>query len=123
MLLASPPADRGEGPPSHDEREDVDDPCPGLLRWGQKRHESIDAGFQDLEKSGVDGGPAQLEANYDKKLKESQTQDNIEVRWDVGLNKKITAYFNMAKNDCDIRLMSGDELRLCYLGDFQRLWL
>jgi len=104
--------------------------------------ENIDAGFQDLEKPGVDEDPAQvllryqdgyqyqnifgplvkLEADYDKKLKESQTQDNIEVRWDVGLNKKITAYFNMAKNDCDLRLMSGDELRLRYLGDMQKPW-
>ncbi len=63
-----------------------------------------------------------LEADYDKKLKESQTQDNIEVRWDVGLNKKITAYFNMAKNDSDLRLMPGDELRLKYLGDLQKPW-
>jgi len=104
--------------------------------------ENVDAGFQDLEKPGVDEDPAQvllryqdgyqyqnifgplvkLEADYDKKLKESQTQDNIEVRWDVGLNKKITAYFNMAKNDTDIRLMPGDELRLRYLGDLQKPW-
>jgi regulator of nonsense transcripts 1 len=44
------------------------------------------------------------------------------VRWDVGLNKKITAYFNMAKNDSDLRLMPGDELRLKYLGDLQKPW-
>jgi len=104
--------------------------------------ENIDAEFQDLEKPGVDEDPAQvllryqdgyqyqnifgplvkLEADYDKKLKESQTQDNIEIRWDVGLNKKITAYFNMAKNDGDVRLMPGDELRLRYLGDLQKPW-
>lgn len=40
-----------------------------------------------------------LEADYDKKLKESQTQDNVEVRWDVGLNKKTIAYFTLAKQD------------------------
>jgi regulator of nonsense transcripts 1 len=40
-----------------------------------------------------------LEADYDKKLKESQTQENIEVRWDVGLNKKTIAYFTLAKTD------------------------
>lgn len=45
-------------------------------------------------------GPlVKLEADYDKKLKESQTQDKIEVRWDVGLNKKICAYFTLAKTD------------------------
>jgi len=104
--------------------------------------ENIDAEFQDLEKPGVDEDPQQvllryqdgyqyqnifgplvkLEADYDKKLKESQTQDNIDVRWDVGLNKKITAYFNGAKNDSDLRLMPGDELRLRYLGDMQKPW-
>ena len=30
------------------------------------------------------------------------------------MNKKITAYFNGAKNDSDLRLMPGDELRLRY---------
>jgi hypothetical protein len=45
-------------------------------------------------------GPlVKLEADYDKKLKESQTQENIEVRWDVGLNKKTIAYFTLAKTD------------------------
>ena len=45
-------------------------------------------------------GPlVKLEADYDKKLKESQTQDNIVVRWDVGLNKKKIAYFHFAKTN------------------------
>lgn len=81
--------------------------------------DNIDATFQDLEKPGVDEEPQQvllryedgyqyqnifgplvkLEADYDKKLKESQTQENIEVRWDVGLNKKTIAYFTLAKTD------------------------
>lgn len=43
-------------------------------------------------------GPlVKLEADYDKKLKESQTQDNIVVRWDVGLNKKRIAFFHLPK--------------------------
>lgn len=43
------------------------------------------------------------EADYDKKLKESQTQDNIVARWDVGLNKKRIAYFHMSSaNDGEI---------------------
>jgi len=63
-----------------------------------------------------------MEADYDKKLKESQTQDNIEVRWDIGLNKKIIAYFNIAKSDTDMRLMHGDELRLRYLGEMAKPW-
>ena len=40
-----------------------------------------------------------LEADYDKKLKESQTQDNITVRWDTGLNHKRIAYFNFSRQD------------------------
>lgn len=45
-------------------------------------------------------GPlVKLEADYDKRLKESQTQENVEVRWDIGLNKKTIAYFTLAKSD------------------------
>lgn len=58
-----------------------------------------------------------LEADYDKRLKESQTQENITVRWDVGLNKKTIAYFHLAKTDGDMRLMHGDELRLRLNGE------
>ncbi|XP_054159255.1 regulator of nonsense transcripts 1-like isoform X2 [Oppia nitens] len=103
---------------------------------------NIEATFQDLEKPGVDEEPQQvllryedgyqyqnifgplvkLEADYDKKLKESQTQDNIEVRWDIGLNKKIIAFFTIAKSDTDMRLMHGDELRLRYLGESVKPW-
>lgn len=104
--------------------------------------ENQDATFQDLEKPGVDEEPQQvllryedgyqyqnifgplvkLEADYDKKLKESQTQDNVEVRWDVGLNKKTIAYFTLAKQDGDMKLMHGDELRLRYVGELHKSW-
>ena len=30
-------------------------------------------------------------------MKESQTQDNIVVRWDIGLNKKRIAYFTVRR--------------------------
>ncbi|UYV80578.1 UPF1 [Cordylochernes scorpioides] len=90
--------------------------------------DNVEATFQDLEKPGVDEEPQQvllryedgyqyqnifgplvkMEADYDKKLKESQTQDNIEVRWDIGLNKKITAYFTIAKSDTGV-LMGGPQ--------------
>ncbi|KAJ8984652.1 hypothetical protein NQ317_009880 [Molorchus minor] len=104
--------------------------------------ENIDATFQDLEKPGVDEEPQQVllryedgyqyqnifgplvkfEADYDKRLKESQTQENIEVRWDVGLNKKTIAYFTLAKTDGDMKLMHGDELRLRYVGEMHKTW-
>jgi regulator of nonsense transcripts 1 len=70
-----------------------------------------------LEKPGIDEEPQQvllryedayqyqnifgplvkLESDYDKKLKESQTQDGILVKWVVGLNKKKVAFFNFTK--------------------------
>eukprot|EP01004_Peranema_trichophorum_P001106 NODE_112_length_3655_cov_37.138732_g94_i0.p1 GENE.NODE_112_length_3655_cov_37.138732_g94_i0~~NODE_112_length_3655_cov_37.138732_g94_i0.p1 ORF type:complete len:728 (-),score=118.34 NODE_112_length_3655_cov_37.138732_g94_i0:511-2694(-) len=55
-----------------------------------------------------------------KKLKESQTQDRITVRWDVGLNKKRIVYFVYPKEENEVRLVAGDELRLRYPGDAQR---
>uniref|UniRef100_A0AAQ6IIY4 Upf1 domain-containing protein n=1 Tax=Anabas testudineus TaxID=64144 RepID=A0AAQ6IIY4_ANATE len=81
--------------------------------------ENPTATLEDLEKPGVDEEPqhvllryedayqyqnifgplVKLEADYDKKLKESQTQDNITVRWDLGLNKKRIAYFTLPKTD------------------------
>lgn len=98
--------------------------------------------MQDLEKPGIDSEPAhvllryddgyqyektfgplvRLEADYDKKLKESATQENIEVRWDVGLNKKTTVFFTLAKTDSDMKLMHGDELRLRYVGEHYNSW-
>nr|XP_016437070.1 PREDICTED: regulator of nonsense transcripts 1 homolog [Nicotiana tabacum] len=96
-----------------------------------------DATLADLEKPGVDDEPQpvglkyedayqyqnvfapliNLEADYDKMMKESQSKDNITVRWDIGLNKKRVAYFVFAKEDNELRLVPGDELRLRYSGN------
>lgn len=103
--------------------------------------DNVDADFQDLKKpddeninrvmlryedgyqyQNIFGPLVKLEADYDKKLKESQTQDNVDVRWDVGLNKKRIAFFHLAKNDSDLKLMHGDELRLRYNGDLHKPW-
>jgi len=93
---------------------------------------SPDATLEDLEKPGVDDEPqhvlpryedayqhqnifaplVKLEADYDKKTKESQTQTSMTVRWDMGLNKKRIAYFNFMKADNGIVLTS---VRLCLL--------
>lgn len=101
-----------------------------------------DARLEDLEKPGIDEEPqsimmryedayqyqnvfgplVKLEADYDKKLKESQTQDNIVIRWDVGLNKKRIAYFHFVKANEDMKLMQGDELRLRYVGELHKPW-
>ncbi|XP_061409775.1 regulator of nonsense transcripts 1 isoform X1 [Lethenteron reissneri] len=105
--------------------------------------ENPNATLEDLEKPGVDEEPqpvllryedayqyqnvfgplVKLEADYDKKLKESQTQDNITVRWDVGLNKKRIAFFSLPKTDsADMRLMQGDEICLRYKGELAAPW-
>lgn len=97
------------------------------------REQNNDASFHDLDKSQrndfilrtvplrydsaeqyqeIFGPLVKMEAEYDKQMKESRNQDNIHVRWDIGLNKKILAYFNIAKSDSDMRLMHGDELCL-----------
>ncbi|XP_010518678.1 PREDICTED: regulator of nonsense transcripts 1 homolog isoform X2 [Tarenaya hassleriana] len=96
-----------------------------------------DATLEDLEKPGVDDEPQsvqlkyedayqyqnvfapliKLEADYDKMMKESQSKDNVTVRWDIGLNKKRIAFFVFPKEDNELRLVPGDELRLRYSGD------
>ncbi|XP_008786216.2 regulator of nonsense transcripts 1 homolog isoform X1 [Phoenix dactylifera] len=96
-----------------------------------------EATLEDLEKPGVDDEPQpvalkyedayqyqnvfapliKLEADYDKMMKESQSKDNVTVRWDIGLNKKRVAYFVFPKEDNELRLVPGDELRLRYSGD------
>ncbi|CAF4463145.1 unnamed protein product [Rotaria socialis] len=103
--------------------------------------ENADATITDLDKPGIDEEPQQcslryedayqyqntfgplvkMEADDDRKLKESQTQENISVRWDMGLNKKRLAYFSLPKANEEMRLMAGDELRLRYVGDSSKL--
>ncbi len=105
--------------------------------------ENAEATLGDLEKPGIDDEPApvllkyddayqyqnifgplvKIEADYDKKLKESQTQDNIVVRWDLGLNQKHTAWFYLPKLEIgDVKLAVGDELRLSYQGELRGHW-
>ncbi len=47
----------------------------------------------------VFGPLVKMEADYDRKLKETQTQDNISLRWDIGLNRKTRAYFVFPKKE------------------------
>ncbi|ODM97533.1 Regulator of nonsense transcripts 1 [Orchesella cincta] len=105
--------------------------------------ENQDASFQDLEKPGIEDEPQhvllryedgyqyeqifkpliKLEAEYDKKLKESQKHDTVDVRWDVGLNKRTTAYFTLPSiGDSDLRLMPGDELKIRHNGEKYKNW-
>ncbi|KAF8495310.1 ATP dependent helicase [Gautieria morchelliformis] len=105
--------------------------------------EQPSATLEDLEKPGVDDEPqpilvryedayqyqnifgplVKIEADYDKRLKESQTQTDITVRWDLGLNQKRVAWFNLPKLESgEVRLAVGDELRLRYAGEMHKAW-
>ncbi|KAG2435081.1 hypothetical protein HXX76_007168 [Chlamydomonas incerta] len=53
-----------------------------------------------------------LEADYDRSIKESQSRDDITLRWDWGLNAKRVAYFYFPRDDNELKLMQGDELKL-----------
>lgn len=58
-----------------------------------------------------------IEADYDKRMKESQTENDITIRWDMGLNQKRLAWFSMPKLESgEVRLAVGDELRLKFVG-------
>lgn len=73
--------------------------------------------FEDLERPGMDEEPEHVqlkyedayqykrvfeplvkaEADYDRREKESQTQSVGHVRWDIGLNRKPQAFFQLPK--------------------------
>ena len=105
--------------------------------------ENANATLEDLDKPGVDDEPqpillryedayqyqnifgplVKIEADYDKRLKESQTQTDVTVRWDMGLNHKRIAWFNLPKLESgEVRLAVGDELRLRYQGELHKPW-
>ncbi|SCV69006.1 BQ2448_2026 [Microbotryum intermedium] len=105
--------------------------------------DNAEATLEDLEKPGVDDEPqpillkyedayqyqnifgplVKIEADYDKRLKESQTQEGLVVRWDMGLNQKRIAWFNLPKLESgEVRLAVGDELRLRYHGELHKAW-
>jgi regulator of nonsense transcripts 1 len=64
-----------------------------------------------------------MEADYGRKLKESQTQEDVVVRWDVGLNQHRVAYFAIPKLELgEVKLAVGDELVLKYRGELHVPW-
>lgn len=84
-----------------------DEPAPVLLRYEDA-----------FQYQNVFGPLVKIEADYDKKLKESQSQDGLSVRWDIGLNNKHTASFKLPKLELgDVKLAVGDEMRLRYNGE------
>ena len=54
-----------------------------------------------------------LEADYDRRMKENQKQEDLSVRWDKSLSKKRVAVFSFPNRDeNELRLVTGDELKL-----------
>jgi regulator of nonsense transcripts 1 len=89
-----------------------DDPAPVLLRY--------DDAYQYQN---VFGPLVKIEADYDRKLKESQSQDGLNVRWDFALNNKHLASFVLPKLELgDVKLAVGDEMRLKYTGELRPHW-
>ncbi|KAL2152617.1 hypothetical protein VTH82DRAFT_5801 [Thermothelomyces myriococcoides] len=89
-----------------------DDPHPVLLKYEDPYH------YQNIF-----GPLVKMESDYDKKLKEAQSEDNLQVRWDVGLNNKHLASFILPKIESgDVKLAVGDEMRLKYKGDLRPPW-
>ncbi|EAQ85813.1 conserved hypothetical protein [Chaetomium globosum CBS 148.51] len=89
-----------------------DDPHPVLLKYDDPYH------YQNIF-----GPLVKMESDYDKKLKEAQSEDNLQVRWDVGLNNKNVASFILPKIESgDVKLAVGDEMRLKYKGDLRTPW-
>uniref|UniRef100_A0AC34QSM7 Upf1 domain-containing protein n=1 Tax=Panagrolaimus sp. JU765 TaxID=591449 RepID=A0AC34QSM7_9BILA len=95
--------------------------------------EDSDATFEDLDRPGIDMEPdrvqlryedafhykriflplVHLEADYDRRCKETISVPIGQVRWNLGLNKKVTATFHLPEfHDGSIRLMIGDQLVL-----------
>ena len=74
---------------------------------------------------GVFGPLIQLEADYDKAQRESQTKDDVTVRWDIGLNKRRIAYFSFGADENAVSVTLGDSLQLRLLiqtKNEQRSW-
>ncbi|KAJ2076989.1 ATP-dependent RNA helicase [Coemansia sp. RSA 988] len=78
--------------------------------------------YEDAYQYQTTFGPlVKIEADYDRRMKEAQTQDGITVRWDTSLNSRRLAYFQLPKYELgEVRLAIGDELRMSYSGPLLR---
>lgn len=54
-----------------------------------------------------------LSLQYDRRMKENQKKEDLSVRWDKSLSKKRIALFHFPNRDeNELRLVTGDELKL-----------
>lgn len=89
-----------------------DDPLPVLLKYEDP-----------YQYQNIFGPLVKMESDYDKKLKEAQSEDGLIVRWDIGLNNKHVASFTFPKLESgDVKLAVGDEMRLKYKGELRPPW-
>lgn len=64
-----------------------------------------------------------IEAEYDRKQKESQAQENVTVTWDLGLSKRhLVSFFINDFNNSSVRIMIGDEMAIRYEGNEGNPW-
>lgn len=63
-----------------------------------------------------------IEAEYDRKQKESQGQENITVTWDLGLSKRHLVSFFVNDSSTSLRIMIGDEMSIRYEGNEGNPW-
>ncbi|WVW80767.1 hypothetical protein I302_102753 [Kwoniella bestiolae CBS 10118] len=85
---------------------------------GEEEMQPILLRYEDAyQYQNIFGPLVKIEADYDKRMKESQTENDITIRWDMGLNQKRLAWFCMPKLESgEVRLAVGDELRLKFVG-------
>ncbi|KAK4689260.1 regulator of nonsense transcripts 1, partial [Tremellales sp. Uapishka_1] len=85
---------------------------------GEEEMQPILLRYEDAyQYQNIFGPLVKIEADYDKRVKESQTENDISVRWDMGLNQKRIAWFSMPKLESgEVRLAVGDELRMKFVG-------
>lgn len=95
------------------DRPGVDEEPPGVLL----RYEDA------YQYQNIFGPLVKIEADFDRKLKESQTQNDLVVRWDQGLNTKKIAWMNLPRLESgEVKLAVGDELKLKYTGELAAHW-
>ncbi|KKA29397.1 hypothetical protein TD95_003859 [Thielaviopsis punctulata] len=91
---------------------DEDEPLPVLLSYEGSYHYNS-----------VFGPLVTMESEYDKELKEAQSEDNLKVSWDQGLNGKPLARFKLQKIELgDVKLAVGDEMRLRHCTGERTTW-
>lgn len=89
-----------------------EDPQPVLERYEDAYH------YQN-----VFGPLVEMLAEYDKMLKETLSHENLQVRWDIGMNHRHIAYFQLPDMDTsEQKVAVGDELILEYRGTLRAPW-